>query len=354
MMYAVILAGGSGTRFWPKSREKRPKQFLDITGSGSMLQQTVDRILPLVPYERTIIVAGTELEDEVRKELPELPPENLLLEPVGRNTAPAIGYAAMALRKRDPEAVMAILPADHMIQKKEKLLQVLRMGEKIAREHPFLITLGITPTRAETGYGYIEQGEPSSEEGIFRVQCFTEKPDRKTAEEFLKSGRFSWNSGMFLWKAGAILSAMQKLCPEIYRSLVEIEDALGTEQEQEILRSSYEEIRADSIDYAVMEKSRDVLVIPVELGWSDVGSWSALEDILGKDESGNILKGKTALLKTRNSIVYAQKRLVAAVGIENLIIVETEDAVLVCRKDDAQEVKKIVELLKVRGMDEYL
>lgn len=353
MLYAVILAGGSGTRFWPKSREKMPKQLLNIVGSRSMLRHTVERVLPLVPYERILIVAGSDLAQGVREELPDLPAENLLLEPVGRNTAPAIGLAATVLRKKDPDAVMAVLPADHVIKRKDRLLQLLKKGEKLLREHAALITLGITPTRPETGYGYIEEGERFAE-GIFRVQCFTEKPDRKTAEEFLKTGRFSWNSGMFLWKAADILSSMERFCPVLYDSLMQIDKALGTGKEEETICRVYEELHGDSIDYAVMEKAENVLVIPVELGWSDVGSWSALEEVLDKDDEGNIVQGKTALLNARNSIFYSEKRLIAAVGIEDLIVVETDDAVLVCRRDQAQEVKKMVELLRVRGWDQYL
>jgi mannose-1-phosphate guanylyltransferase len=353
MLYAVILAGGSGTRFWPKSRKKKPKQLLNMIGTSSMLRQTVDRILPIVPYERILIVAGMNLEDAIRQNLPELPSDNLLLEPVGRNTAPAIGFAALVLRKRDPHAVMAVLPADHVIKKRDRLLNVLEKCEKTVKQNTYLITLGITPTRAETGYGYIEQGEPFAD-GIFRVQCFTEKPDRKTAEEFLRTGRFSWNSGMFLWKAADILSAMEHLCPELHQSLKEIDQALGTDEERIVIHKVYERIQSDSIDYAVMEKSRNVLVIPVELGWSDVGSWSALEEVHDKDENGNILQGNPLVLNTRNSILSSEKRLIAAVGVEDLIIVETEDALLVCHKEQAQEVKKIVELLKVRGLDQYL
>jgi mannose-1-phosphate guanylyltransferase len=352
-MYAVILAGGSGTRFWPRSRETRPKQLLSLSGSGSLLRRTVARIRPLVPYERILVVAGAALEDGVRKTVPELPEENLILEPVGRNTAPAIGLAALILRRRDPEAVMAVLPADHVVQKEDRLLQVLQTGEKIVRDRPFLVTLGITPTRPETGYGYIEQAAPLGE-GAYRVQCFTEKPDQRTAEEFLRTGRFSWNSGMFLWKAADILAAMQTHSPEMYIELKKIDGALGTKDEAEILRRVYEDMPAESIDYAVMEKARDILVIPVDLGWSDVGSWRALEEVLPQDEQGNTRQGETVLLNTSNSVLMSEKRLIAAVGVEDLIVVETDDAVLVCRKDQAQEVKKVVELLRVRGLDQYL
>jgi mannose-1-phosphate guanylyltransferase len=353
MMYAVILAGGSGTRFWPWSRQARPKQLLNILGGSSMLRQTVERIRPLVPWERIVVVAGERLEDGVRKDLPELPSENLLLEPVGRNTAPAIGLAAAVLRKTDPSAVMAVLPADHTIQQKERLLELLSMGEAIVEDHPRLITLGITPTRPETGYGYIEQGEPFSE-GVYRVARFTEKPDRKTAEEFLATGRFAWNSGMFIWKAADILAALERFSPNLYRGLTTIEADLGTEKQHDTLRRVYGEFKGESIDYAVMEKSKDILVIPADLGWSDVGCWSALEEVLAKNGQGNIVQGDALLVDTRDSIFCSSGRIIAAVGVDDLIVVETGDALLVCRKDKVQDVRKIVELLKEKGLDHYL
>ena len=352
-MYAVILAGGSGTRFWPKSRRRRPKQLLNIVGATSMLRQTVERVLPLIPYERILIVSGAELADVVRHELPELPSENLLIEPVGRNTTPAIGLAAMVLKTRDPNAVMAVLPADHVIRKKRRLLQGLKKGERILRKHTVLITLGIRPTRPETGYGYIEQGE-KFEEGAFRVRRFTEKPVRRTAERFLKTGRFSWNSGMFLWKAADILFAIQRFCPELYQGLIKIEKVLGTEKEEQTIRRVYKKIRGDSIDYAVLEKADNILVIPVDLGWNDVGSWSALDELLNKDKNGNVIHGDPILLDTRNSIFYSEGRMIAAVGVEDLIVVETGDAILVCRKSQSQDVRKVVDLLKEKWLDQYL
>ncbi|MDX1764644.1 MAG: mannose-1-phosphate guanylyltransferase [bacterium] len=353
MVYAVILAGGSGTRFWPKSRQDKPKQLLNILGPSTMLRQTVERILPLVPYERIIIVAGERLEAAVKEELPELPQENFLLEPVGRNTAPAIGLAAAALQKRDPASIMAVLPADHTIQKQDRLLQVLEQGAAIAKDHGVLITLGITPTHAETGYGYIEQGEPFSD-GVFRVARFREKPDRATAEAFLKAGGFSWNSGMFIWKTIDILKAIERFSPRLHRGLVAIDKDLGTARQDETIRQIYGNLDGDSIDYAIMEKSEDILVIPADLGWSDVGCWSALEDVLGEDGEGNIAQGETVLIDTRNSIFYSESRLIAAVGVDDLIVVETGDALLVCRKDKVQDVRKIVDLLKDRGLDHYL
>ena len=353
MFYVVILAGGSGTRFWPKSRKKRPKQLLNIVGPDSMLRQTVERSLPLAPFDRMLIVTGAEHEGQVKDVLPEFSEENILSEPIGRNTAPAIGLAALALAKKDPEAVMVVLPADHIIKKPDRLQEAIQKGLKILDRHSVLITLGIRPTRPETGYGYIEQGE-RFQEGVYRVQCFTEKPDEKTAREFLETGRFSWNSGMFLWKAGDILTAMQTCCPDLYNELKSIEEDLGTSRQQKAIQRVYERIKGDSIDYAVMEKAKEILVIPADLGWSDVGSWTALEDVLDKDENGNILMGNTVVWKTKNSILCSDKRLVTAIGVEDLIVVETDDALLVCRKDQAQEVRKIVDLLQVKGLDQYL
>ncbi len=353
MLYAVILAGGSGTRFWPKSRQDKPKQLLNIIGPSTMLRQTVERILPLIPYERILIVAGERLEAAVREDLPELPSENFLLEPAGRNTAPAIGLAAAVLQKRDPSSIMAVLPADHTIQKQDRLLEVLNQGAAIVKDHEVLITVGITPTRAETGYGYIEQGEPFSH-GIFRVARFREKPDQETAEAFLKAGGFSWNSGMFLWKSADILGAMERFSPRLHRGLMAIGKALGTAKQDATIRQIYGKLDGDSIDYAIMEKSEDILVIPADLGWSDVGCWSALEEVLQEDGDGNIAQGETVLIDTRNSIFYSEGRIIAAVGVDDLIVVETGDALLVCRKDKVQDVRKIVDLLKDRGLDHYL
>jgi len=352
-MYAVILAGGSGTRFWPKSRRRRPKQLLNIVGLTSMLRQTVERVLTLIPYERVLIVSSSELVEMVKQEISELPRENLLIEPVGRNTTPAIGLAAMVLKKRDPDAVMVILPADHVIRKKSRLLQGLKKGDRIVRKHQVLITLGISPTRPETGYGYIEQGK-EFEDGVFRVRRFTEKPVRRTAERFLKTGRFSWNSGMFIWKAADILSAIQRFCPELYPGLIKIEKALGTEKEAQTISRVYKKIRGDSIDYGVLEKADNILVIPVDLGWNDVGSWSALDELSGKDKNGNVVHGDSILLDTRRSIFYSEGRMIAAIGVEDLVVVETGDALLVCRKNRSQEVRTVVDLLKKKGLDQYL
>jgi len=357
---AVIMAGGVGTRFWPRSREKTPKQLLEILGKGTMLQNTVQRIAPLVSPQDTFVVTNRVQRSQVIRQLPMVPDENILDEPVGRNTAPCIGLAALFVSRKAPDAVMLVLPADHMIHDVEEFHRVLGVAIDTAAESRSLLTIGIHPTRPETGYGYIqmynEDGEhnPFFSRGVLRVKAFAEKPNLQTAERFLASGDFLWNSGMFVWRADVILEQMAACLPETHQELMKVNSAIGTPQYQGALEKAYGVIRGISIDYGVMEKSDRVYVIRGNFGWTDLGSWDEVWAQSGKDPSGNSITGKVIQKDTSNTLIYSPDKMVATVGVEDLIIVNTEDALLVCRRGRTQDVKEIADYLRRKQMNEYL
>jgi len=354
MFYAVIIAGGRGERFWPLSRAARPKQFLGLTGKKTMFRQTVERVAGAVGFDRILVITAGEFSSLVASQAPEIPPENILGEPVGRDTAAAIGLAALEVASRDPEAVLAVLPADHYINREDRFLEVLQGAVEAARGD-FLVTLGITPTRPETGYGYILKGDPAGSFGglgAFRVERFTEKPDLERALEFLGSGRYLWNSGMFVWRAGVILNCIKQYIPELHRGLREIAAAGGCHSNPGVLDRVYPSLPKLSIDYGVMEKAGNTLVIPGDFGWDDVGSWTALEGYLQPDRQGNVLSGRGVLLDTRNTFIHAPGRTVGTIGLTGLIVVVDGDCVLICPKDRAQEIKKITSALQGEGLGE--
>jgi len=330
-VYAVILAGGAGTRFWPKSRQSCPKQFLNIVGNTSLLRQTLDRVKKEVSSEKVFIVANKMYRSLIEKQIAGLniKKENILLEPSPKNTAPAIYWAAIKIYEKNPDAVMVVLPSDHYIEKKERFLQVLNKAVSLAQED-YLVTLGITPTRPETGYGYIK-GKSLKEKGrkIFTVEKFTEKPDLMTAQQFVKSGNYYWNSGMFIFKIATILAAFKKYLPAV----------CDVEKRWALLPSI-------SIDYGILEKAKNVAVIPTgNIGWSDVGSWEALMDILPKDKDGNVIKGNAVTMDCENTFISSNKRMIAAVGLKDIIVVDSGNALLVCSKDKSQDVKKVMSYL---------
>ncbi|MBM2838469.1 MAG: mannose-1-phosphate guanylyltransferase [Deltaproteobacteria bacterium] len=354
-MYAVIMAGGQGARFWPRSRRKRPKQLLDIVGSESMIRQTVDRLLSFVNPEDVYVVTGMEHVEELIGHIPDVPSENIIAEPVSRNTAPCIGLAAMRLKKRDPEGVMAVLPADHVILDKGGFLETLRNACEVAKSGDYIITLGMRPDRPETGYGYIKKGSGVRGQGsVYHVERFVEKPDKATAEQYVKSGEYLWNAGMFVFKVSTILKAIERYMPDLYIGLLRLEPALGTKEQERALNDVYGELPSVSIDYGVMEKADNVLVIPSTFGWNDVGSWTAIDDLLPRDEHGVVAQAEHISIDTKDCIVYSPKKLVATIGVSNLIVVETEDALLICDKSRAQDVKKVVEILEREGREKYL
>lgn len=355
-LYAVIMAGGSGTRLWPRSRVARPKQFLDLTSNATMLQEARERLYPLIPPERTIIVTNALHRIAVAEQLPRVPTENILGEPEGRGTAAAIGLAAAYLRARDPDAIMAVLTADHLIARPDVFRAVLDAAARVAAEG-WLVTLGIQPEYPETGYGYVERGEEipiSLAFAAYAVARFEEKPKRERAEEFVMSGRHSWNSGMFIWRVDRILEEMGRQLPELRAGLDAIGAAVGTPDEVATLARVWPSLPRTTIDYGVMEKAERVVVIPVEIGWNDVGSWSSVYDVLPKDERGNAVVGQHLSLETSGSLIYTPNRLVATVGLENMIVVDTGDAILICPRDRAQDVKAIVSQLQQQGKQDYL
>ena len=347
---AVIMAGGRGERFWPKSRNSFPKQFLSLTKDGeTMIQKTVNRLLPMVAMEDIFVVTNVSYATLVQQQLPKLPAENILLEPCGRNTAPCIGLAAAVIRKKYGEAMMLVLPSDHLIRYEDMYVDTLRQAVAVAEHDANLVTIGITPTYPETGYGYIkfQRDTDLGMPGVYRVERFVEKPDLDTAKEYLASHRYLWNSGMFVWKTSAILANIESLMPDIYAGLTRIEAAVGTKVYEQGLDTEYQAFRSESIDFGVMEKADDIYTLPGSFGWDDVGNWLAVERINSTNELGNYIEGDVITIGTKTSTICGGSRLIAAVGVENLIVVDTDDAVLICAKDSTQDVKKVIENLKI-------
>ncbi len=356
-MIAVIMAGGSGTRFWPRSRERMPKQLLSLVNERSMLQNTIDRLGDLVTPEQVLVVSTATQAEAIRQQLSNIPEENIIVEPKGKNTAPCIGLAALYARRRDPDSVMVVLPADHLIEGEEQFRQVLRTGERLARETEALVTIGIKPTYPSTGYGYIQFGElieNQNEVEAYRVKTFAEKPTLEVAKRFLSSGDFLWNSGIFIWKTATILHHIEELLPELYNGLMEIDKALGTPEEAEVVNRVYCQIRSVSIDYGVMEHAKNVIVLKATFSWNDLGTWEEVYKISPKDENGNAITGLVVHKDTKGSLIDSPHRLIATLGVENLVVVDSGDAILICHRDRAQEVRDIVEILRRKGLKEYL
>ncbi|MCX8042563.1 MAG: sugar phosphate nucleotidyltransferase [Desulfobacterota bacterium] len=355
-MYCVIMAGGKGTRFWPRSRVALPKQLLNIVGEQTMLQETIMRILPCCSPENILIITNVHQEALVREQARNIPPENIIAEPVGRNTAPCICLAAALIRARCNDAVMAVMPADHFIQDAEGFRACLIRAAAAAKAHDVLITIGITPTAPETGYGYIQQASDTLPcfDDVVRVERFHEKPDRATAMAFLRQGNVFWNSGTFVWKASVILEELCTHLPDVYRTIAPLQHEVSAHSLPSFLSDVYPQVPAISIDYGVMEKTSRAYVIKGSFGWSDVGSWSAIYDITKKDEHGNVTRGDVVTFDASRSLVFAYSRLVAVSGINDVIVVETDDAVLVCSRDKAQDIRSIVEALERAGKRAYL
>jgi mannose-1-phosphate guanylyltransferase/mannose-6-phosphate isomerase len=358
-MYAVILAGGSGTRFWPKSREQLPKQLLNINGERTMIQDTLTRISPIFADEKIWIITNEKHALETCRQLKPtgFNPSQLLTEPIARNTAAAIGYSAYILSQQDPNAIMAVFPADHAITTHKQFLELIEQAKTIAKNN-HLVTLGIKPTSPKTGYGYIKQGK-LLEGNAYKVDQFIEKPDKATAEKYLSEGGYYWNSGMFIWKVSVLLNEIKRYLPNLHTQLdklskntIEVKGPYPFKELNNSGKKIFKSLQPVSIDHGIMEKSSNSVVFPTNIGWNDVGSWTALADISQKDPNGNVIKGNVLSIENNNSIIYAEERLVATMGLKNMIVVDTSDAVLICPKDCAQDVKKIVEQIKLEKRPE--
>lgn len=358
-MYIVILAGGSGTRFWPLSRTVRPKQLISITGDRSMLQRTVERVLPLKPRRILVITSHLQAEETERQLLRyRKVPIDVIAEPSARNTAPAIGLAAAIIAAHDPTGIMVVLPADHFIKNEDALRDTL-INAGHAAKNGYLVTLGILPSRPETGYGYIEAEMDLRGEGPFPVRRFVEKPPLDEAIRYLEEGNFFWNSGMFIWRADIILKEMESFLPAMHAKIALIScsgDAWELSDLDEQIALVYQDIESVSIDFGVMEKSSRVQVVPVEMGWSDVGSWSSLPEVVEPDANGTVCinAGGHVAIDSSDCLIYSDNRMVATVGVSNLVIVSTPDAILVCDRERCQDVKKVVEQLAANGNKAFL
>jgi mannose-1-phosphate guanylyltransferase len=350
------MAGGSGTRFWPLSRRKRPKQLLSLFGQGTLLEQTVERIRSLIPAERTYIFTNALLCKEVRRCFPGIPPDQVVAEPASRNTAPTIGLAAHEIEQRDPGGLMVVLPSDHVIRKPGVFRRCLRAACRFGATEGRSIVLGLKPTEAHTGYGYVRLGGKQDRldgQEILQAVRFTEKPPLKTARRYVASGRYLWNGGMFVWRASTVLRNLEKHQPEMARGLAEIAAAGGV-RSQATLRRLYPRLEKISVDFALMEKISGVYAVAADIGWSDVGSWSVAYNLNPKDGDGNVRPRDTLCLRSQGNMIVSPGKFVVTVGVQDLIIVETEDALLVCAREHSQDVGKAVQELDALGHQELL
>lgn len=350
---ALIMAGGRGERFWPKSRISRPKQFLSLTSDGlTMIQKTVKRIRSIVDIDDIYISTNEMYRELAEEQLPEIPRENIMCEPVPRNTAPCIAFVAAVIAKKYGDAIMLVLPSDHLIGIEDIYVDTLRKAISKAKIGNSLVTLGITPTYAETGYGYINFGKSSGD--AYEVEKFVEKPDLPTAEKYLSSGKYLWNSGMFIWKISSFMENVKKLMPNVYSRAMKIGEAAGTLEFDETLEREFSAMPSESVDFGIMEKAENIFTVPGSFGWDDVGNWLAIERINKTDENGNYIEGDVIISDAKNVTVCAGKRLVSVVGAEDMIIVDTDDTVLICSKNSTQDVKKIIAKLKAQGRNDLI
>lgn len=352
------MAGGVGTRFWPASRVDCPKQFLQVFGEHTLIQSTVKRLAGLIPPERVFVVTHERYVGKTHEQLPDVPLENILAEPISRNTAPCINFAAVEIARRDPEAVMVVLPADHVIEHPDRFLDTLRIAIERAEEPGSLVTIGIKPTHPATGYGYIqfdataESGDHDDHHVASPVRTFAEKPDLATAERFLDSGDFLWNSGMFIWRADAILENLERFLPKTFAAFEPVAESDADDRTQ-LVRTAFENSESISIDYGVMERAAHVYVVPGSFGWNDVGDWKAVYDLSEKDDHGNAITGDVIIHDSSRNLVHSKDKLFVLVGLHDLIVVETDDATLICNRDSAQQVKNVVEYLKAHQHEKY-
>lgn len=357
MLHGVIMAGGSGTRFWPASRHACPKQFLRLSGTRTLIQSTLDRCAPWVPPERMWVVTNAAQADQTARQLPEIPREQILVEPCGRNTAACIGLAAHHLARHDSDATMLVLPADHVIGPPEQFRAgVETMLNLLSEDARRLVLFGVRPNYPATGFGYIEAGDPvAGVAGAYGVASFREKPTRPVAQQFLDSGRFLWNCGIFAWRAARILETLETYEPDLHGGLATLAEAIGSAAYVGRLNELFPGLKSISIDYAVLERAPGICVVEAPFRWDDVGSWAALPRLLGADDDGNTIDGLHLGVQTRGSIIRSTAdHLVATMGVENLVVVHTPDATLIARRDDEESVKLLVDRLRAAGLDRFL
>lgn len=353
-LFVVIMAGGVGSRFWPRSKQEEPKQLIRIFGDNTMIQDTVNRLDGLVKMENVLVITNQIQQPKVIEQLKDVPKENIIAEPFGKNTAACIGLASILIHKKSPNAITIILPADHLIKDKIEFQETIKKAASFADTSDSLVTIGIRPTRPETGYGYIQFIDNEVANGIYKVQTFAEKPNLSTAKRFVESGDFLWNSGMFIWKTSTILNEILTYLPELHEGLLEIEKAIGTDKFDEVLTNVYGQLANVSIDYGIMEKSSKVFLTKGEFSWSDVGSWEEVYQLSAKNNDGNSEFGDVYTENTLDSYIFSPKKFTAVVGLENIIVIDTKDALLICNRENAQDVKHIVDYLKMNKKDELL
>lgn len=354
--YSLILAGGGGTRFWPLSRNSMPKQLLNLSGNDIMINETIKRCNSLIHYEDTFIVVNKVQYDSMCEMLiPEVPRENVLPEPAARNTAPCILYAALTVLERCGDGILCIFPSDHYITEPEAYIRILEEGISLAQTKDTIVTIGVKPSYPATGYGYIKASTQSVSDNGSNIDCFVEKPSFEKASEYIKSGNYFWNAGVFICKASVLIGLFERFLPRIYQKLLKITGGLPENERQVVINEIYPMLDNISIDYGIMERVNDAVVVTGDFGWNDVGSWDALGALFPMDDNGNIVKSEYIGIDTKGCIVYGNKgKLIATVGIDDVIVVDTDDALLVCSKSKAQDVKKVVDTLKERKMTELL
>jgi mannose-1-phosphate guanylyltransferase len=355
--YCLIMAGGAGTRFWPRSRVKKPKQYLSLFGDQSLIQKSVNRFSNFIPEESIYIVSAKSQKEVLEEQTTKLPKENLIYEPVGKNTLPAIGLAALFIAKRDPDGILIVSPSDHLIQNDELFRQTIESAVQIANEKDGIVTIGITPKFPATGYGYVQTAEEvkiGQAIKSYAVNKFVEKPNLEVATGYLKSGGFYWNSGIFVFKVSVFLESVQKYAPELYADLLRIDEYIGTKGYEEALDRIYNEVKSISIDYGILEKAKNVFLVQGDFVWNDLGSWEEVYKYDKKDENQNAHAGEVILLDTKNSYVYAPDSLVAIVGLEDVIVVQEGNTILVCKRDRAEDIKAVVGEINKRKLNQYL
>lgn len=365
--YAVIMAGGVGTRFWPKGTLKVPKQFLKIANENdTLLQMAYKRLEGLFYDSKIFIVTNIIYKNEVKKQLPKIPDENIISEPIGRNTAPCIGLSCLFINQFEPKANVLVVAADHLIDDVHEFHRIIKSGLKFVNDNGGIVTLGIHPTLPETGYGYIqydadkvievelEKNEESSFEKIYKVKTFAEKPNLDLAKAFLESGDFLWNSGMFIFRTDTMMEEIRSFMPELHESLSRLSENLLSKNFPKHLENEYSKLKGISIDYGVMEKSHNVYIIRSHFGWNDVGAWDEVYNIKEKNSEGNVLQGRTVTINTKNCLIVNDQKIVATIGVEDLLIINTDNGLLICKRGEAQSVKEVVDYLRRKGLDQYL